>query len=127
MVLNPYLNVVLTDGYNGGPRGGTRLCGGENLCTRDQEWLVSGDKTEVGCHHAEQNAVANAARLGVCIQGAWMICTTPPCLACARLVHHAGIVKVVVLSEPYSSAGVEYLDKNNVKVEVLLDQIWEEW
>ena len=35
LLLDPERNVILMDGYNGGPRGGGELCGGE-VCLRDE-------------------------------------------------------------------------------------------
>ena len=64
LLVDPERNVVLMDGYNGGPRGGGRLCGGE-VCLRDAEDVVSGTRVEIGCHHAEMNLICNAAANGV--------------------------------------------------------------
>ena len=36
LLLDPERNVVLMDGYNGGPRGGGELCGGD-VCLRDTQ------------------------------------------------------------------------------------------
>ena len=46
--------------------------------------------------HAEQNAIAQAARLGVSIDGATLYCHMTPCYTCAKLLINAGIKKVVV-------------------------------
>ena len=40
LLVDPQRNVVLMDGYNGGPRGGGRLCGGEECLTRHDEHRV---------------------------------------------------------------------------------------
>ncbi|MEE2667190.1 MAG: hypothetical protein VYC27_06075, partial [Candidatus Thermoplasmatota archaeon] len=78
LLVDPERNVVLMDGYNGGPRGGGRLCGGE-VCLRDAEDVVSGTRVEIGCHHAEMNLICNAAANGVPTKGAWLIVTGEPC------------------------------------------------
>ena len=52
------------DGYNGGPRGGGDLCGGDE-CLRDTMNVKSGTRVEIGCHHAEMNLICNAAANGV--------------------------------------------------------------
>ena len=64
LLLDPARNVILMDGYNGGPRGGGHLCGGET-CLRDQLQVPSGTRLEIGCHHAEMNVICNAAASGL--------------------------------------------------------------
>lgn len=57
------------------------------------------------CHravHAEQNAVAFAARHGIAITGCSVYLTHIPCTLCARLLITAGI-QCVVCVEPYGS------------------------
>lgn len=119
VILDPTRNVLLVDGYNGGPRGGGRLCGGER-CLRDDGNLQSGTQVEVGCHHAEMNAICNAAAQGVPTKGAWMIVNGEPCLMCAKLIHHAGLTHVVVVGGGYGrDEGLDYLTENGVSVQVL--------
>lgn len=117
LLVDPRRNVVLMDGYNGGPRGGGRLCGGE-VCLRDDEKIISGTKVEVGCHHAEMNVICNAAANGVRTDGAWLIVTGEPCMMCAKLIHHAGIEQVVIVEGGFMGAnGVEYLKQHGIVVE----------
>lgn len=117
LLLDPERNVVLMDGYNGGPRGGGRLCGGEE-CLRDVHGVPSGTRMEIGCHHAEMNVICNCAASGVRMQGAWLFVTGEPCLMCAKLLHHSGITRVIVVGGGYAGAnGVEYLREHGVEVE----------
>ncbi len=119
LLLDPSRNVILMDGYNGGPRGGGELCGGE-VCLRDTMGVQSGTRMEIGCHHAEMNVVCNAAASGVATRGAWMIVTGEPCTMCAKMIHHAGIEKVIVVSKGYAGEnGVDYLLKHGVDVEAV--------
>lgn len=116
MLLDPERNVVLMDGYNGGPRGGGELCGGD-VCLRDVQHVQSGTMMEIGCHHAEMNVVCNAAANGVRSAGAWLIVTGEPCMMCAKMIHHAGIVRVLVVEGGYAGAnGVDYLRQHGVEV-----------
>lgn len=116
LLLDPERNVVLMDGYNGGPRGGGDLCGGDE-CLRDTMQIPSGTRTEIGCHHAEMNVVCNAAANGVRCRGAWLIVTGEPCLMCAKMIHHAGIVRVLVVEGGYAGEnGVTYLRDHGVDV-----------
>jgi len=117
LLVDPARNVVLMDGYNGGPRGGGRLCGGE-VCLRDTMGVESGTRMEIGCHHAEMNVVCNAAANGVPTRGAWLIVTGEPCMMCAKLIHHAGIDRVLIVEGGYMGAnGVDYLEGHGVAVQ----------
>jgi len=195
MLINPKRNVVLADGYNGGPRGAVgTLCKG-HWCERDglrredidvvegtlhvsrstgvcrtasaivvkrgthtlrafaktildsptmqalqipecntargqaETWatdlvgsnppIKSGTHMEKGCHHAEMNVICNAAAGGVQTTGAWMIVLAEPCTMCAKMIHHAGITKVIVVDGGYvgGKTGIKYLRAHGVKVQ----------
>jgi dCMP deaminase len=45
--------------------------------------------------HAEQNAICQAAKRGIAIEGATLYCRMTPCRTCAMLVINCGIVRVV--------------------------------
>lgn len=115
-------NNPVSAGFNGPPRGACgELCGGDT-CDRVTQGVESGTRTEIGCHHAEQNALANALHKGVSVAGCALVVTTPPCLACARLIHHAGVGLVVVpAGVEYDLRGVEYLQRSGVAVRVLAE------
>lgn len=117
LLLDPVRNVVLMDGYNGGPRGGGDLCGGDT-CLRDTLAVPSGTRMEIGCHHAEMNVVCNCAASGVPTRGAWLVVTGEPCAMCAKMLHHAGIAKVIVVGGGYMGEnGLDYLRAHGVEVE----------
>ena len=116
LLLDPVRNVVLMDGYNGGPRGGGELCGGDE-CLRDTMKVPSGTRIEIGCHHAEMNVVCNAAASGVACKGAWLIVTGEPCMMCAKMMHHAGILRVIMVGGGYAGEnGVGCLRQHGVEV-----------
>jgi len=116
LLLDPDRNVVLMDGYNGGPRGGGELCGGTE-CLRDILGVKSGTRMEIGCHHAEMNVICNAAASGVACRGAWLIVTGEPCMMCAKMIHHAGITRVLIVVGGYAGEnGVTYLKDHGVEV-----------
>ena len=60
------------------------------------------------CLHAEQAAIANAARAGVATKGATLYCTTFPCHECAKMIVGAGIAAVYYV-EPYPKSLVGQL------------------
>ena len=110
-------NNPISAGFNGPPRkSSSSLCGHDHQCARDTMGIESGTRTEIGCHHAEANAIANAARKGVGLEDTTIIISIPPCIACAKLIHHAGIVSVAISLSGYSLEGVKYLELNNIKV-----------
>lgn len=53
--------------------------------------------------HAELNAIANAARFGVAIDGAALYCKMFPCYVCAKTIINSGIKKVVSLKDYHAS------------------------
>ncbi|MEO1479999.1 MAG: deaminase [Bacteroidota bacterium] len=84
---------------------------------RDTLAVESGTRVEIGCHHAEMNVVCNAAANGVPTRGAWLIVTGEPCSMCAKLIHHAGIERVLVVKGGYAGHnGVSYLEAHGVLV-----------
>lgn len=112
MIYDPETHAIISDGYNGPPRKGGSLCGGD-VCTRTERGIVSGSSCEIGCHHAEMNALLNALRLGHCTLGAHIVVTCEPCLMCAKMIHHAGIARVLYLPKQYGSLeGILYLQQH---------------
>ena len=45
--------------------------------------------------HAEQNAIIQAARFGITLEGATLFCKMTPCRTCAMMIINAGIKRVV--------------------------------
>ena len=86
---------VMTTGYNGAPAG-VSTCVERGECLRKKLWIPSGTRHEM-CYavHAEQNAIIQAAKLGVNIDGSTLYCTHQPCILCAKMIVNAGIVRVV--------------------------------
>jgi dCMP deaminase len=86
---------ILTTGYNGAPSG-VKTCADREQCIRRKENIPSGTRQEY-CYavHAEQNAIIQAARLGISLPGATMYCTHQPCVICARMIINSGIERLV--------------------------------
>lgn len=53
--------------------------------------------------HSETNAIANAARFGVSVDGATMYSTMVACYACAKVVVNAGIKRFVAAKDYHKS------------------------
>ena len=90
---------ILATGYNGAPTGLPHCA--EVGCLREKLGIPSGERIEI-CRglHAEQNALIQAARYGIPLDGSTVYTTLEPCITCAKMLVNAGI-KRVVYSEPY--------------------------
>lgn len=86
---------ILTTGYNGAPSG-VKSCTEKKECLRRIKEIPSGTCQEI-CYavHAEQNAICQAAKLGISVQGATLYCTHQPCVICAKMIINSGISKVI--------------------------------
>ncbi len=85
---------ILATGYNGVPSGISHCA--DAGCIREQLNVPSGERHEL-CRglHAEQNAIIQAAKHGVNIDGATLYCTTMPCVICTKMLINAGIKRVI--------------------------------
>ncbi len=86
---------VMATGYNGAPTG-IASCIERGKCLRIEKGIASGTHAEL-CYaaHAEQNAIIQAAKHGVSIDGATLYCTHQPCVICAKMIINSGIKRVV--------------------------------
>ena len=86
---------VLTTGYNGASAG-IESCAEKGECLRRVKNIASGTMQEV-CYavHAEQNAICQAAKLGISLDGATMYVTHQPCVICTRMIINSGVKKVI--------------------------------
>ncbi|MCK4859513.1 MAG: cytidine/deoxycytidylate deaminase family protein [Candidatus Omnitrophica bacterium] len=70
--------------------------------------------------HAEVNAIAMAARMGVPVLGAIAYVTMTPCYACAKMLVNAGLVRVVAEQDYHASARTKKLfQQAGIKLEIL--------
>ncbi|MDR0850500.1 MAG: dCMP deaminase family protein [Christensenellaceae bacterium] len=87
-------NRLMTLGYNGAPSN-IQNCRERGYCIRERDNIASGTCME-HCYSicAEQNAIIQAAKLGLSVEGAVMYSTLSPCPNCARAIITSGIEKV---------------------------------
>ncbi|HUC88758.1 MAG TPA: cytidine/deoxycytidylate deaminase family protein [Candidatus Paceibacterota bacterium] len=108
---------ILSTGYVGSPVG-LPHCDevGHEMHTVTQEDGIE-SRHCIRTAHAEQNAISNAARVGVAIEGGTMYCKMIPCYKCGQSIINSGIVRVVALKdyhgasrtkEIFDQAGIEY-------------------
>ncbi|MDD4142816.1 MAG: cytidine/deoxycytidylate deaminase family protein [Bacteroidales bacterium] len=76
--------------------------------------------------HAEQNAICQAAKLGISVDGGTLYCKMTPCRTCAMLIINCGIVRVVCEYKYHvASESEEMFNKAGVKLEYIHDEILE--
>ncbi len=74
--------------------------------------------------HAEQNAICQAAKLGVSIKGATLYCKMTPCRVCAMLIINSGIKRVVCEKKYHAGAESEEMFKQaEIKLEFFDEEI----
>jgi dCMP deaminase len=78
--------IILATGYNGSIRG---------LAHCDDEGHMMEDGHCVRTVHAEANAIVQAARTGVRVEGADIYVTASPCFGCFKLIANAGLSRIV--------------------------------
>ena len=113
---------IISTGYNGTPRGIANC--DEGGCPRCNSTVKSGHGlTECLCCHAEENAIVQAAKHGISVEGAMLYTTFSPCLLCAKMIINSGIEEVVFHSR-YSIDDVssKILDEAGVKLRPVKDE-----
>lgn len=105
---------ILVQGYNGAP------ASLPHCPVRDH---VEGGHNVSECRavHAEQNAIAYAARVGVALEAAELVCTHQPCLSCSQSIINAGIVSVIYVFPYRLDAGLILLNEAGLKVTRMVD------
>ena len=113
---------IISTGYVGAPAG----CASCDDVGHEMDTVVHEDKTQsrhcVRTTHNEQNAIAQAARMGISTENSTLYCMMTPCYNCAKLIINAGI-KRVVAEKDYHAGGrsKEIFKEAGVKYELLND------
>ncbi len=94
--------MIISDGYNGTPTGFENICEDEE---GDTKWYVL---------HAEANAILKVASSTQSCQGATLYITLSPCKECSKLVHQAGIKRVVYKVKYKDDSGLQFLERAGV-------------
>ena len=96
--------MIISDGYNGTPTGF------ENFCEDDEgytKWYVL---------HAEANAILKVASSTQSCKGATLYITLSPCQQCSKLIHQAGILRLVYNKKYKDDTGLKFLQKAGVSI-----------
>ncbi len=102
---------ILVTGYVGSPRG---LPHCDDVGHQLKQVVHEDGHTTTHCVrtvHAEQNAITQAARLGISLEGATLYCRMTPCRTCAMLIINCGIVRVVCEKKYHAGAESEEMFK----------------
>ena len=117
---------ILVTGYVGSPRGLPHCDEVGHLMKK-----VEHEDGRVSQHcmrtvHAEQNAICQAARLGISLSGSTLYCRMTPCRTCAMLIINCGIVRVVCMKKYHDGRESEEMFKlGGVALEYVSDEIEE--
>ena len=108
---------IITTGYNGAPAG-IQSCKEKEKCMRVEKGIASGTRHEL-CYaiHAEQNAILQAAKLGISIDGATLYCTHYPCSICAKMIVNAGISRMVYIYDYPDDFSNTILSEGGIEIE----------
>ncbi|MFD2566797.1 deoxycytidylate deaminase [Pseudotenacibaculum haliotis] len=99
--------MIISDGFNGTPTGFDNCCEDEEGLTK---WEVL---------HAEANAILKVAASTQSSEGATLYITLSPCRQCSKLIHQAGIKRVVYSRSYRDTSGLEFLEKAGVELTYL--------
>ena len=109
---------ILVTGYVGSPVGFPHC---DDVGHKMEEWTHDGvvRKHCVRTAHAEQNAICQAAKLGIAVDGATLYCKMTPCDICAKMIVNAGIKRVVCEKIYHASGDVDFWNKAGIKLDIL--------
>lgn len=115
---------ILTTGYVGAPAG-VKDCDdvGHELHT-----VLHEDGTKsihcIRTTHAEQNALVQAARMGINLNGGTIYVHMTPCYACTKMIINAGITRVVAAKDYHmGKRSKEVFKEAGVKFELLSREV----
>jgi dCMP deaminase len=96
--------MIISDGFNGTPTGFENCCEDESGATK---WEVL---------HAEANAILKVASSTQSAKDATLYITLSPCTQCSKLIHQAGIKRVVYANAYKDDEGLKFLEKAGVEL-----------
>ncbi|CAK1225051.1 deoxycytidylate deaminase [Fructobacillus tropaeoli] len=102
---------IIASGYNG-------AVSGTPHCTEVGDYIVDGHC--IRAVHAEQNALMQAASMGIAVEGSEVYVTDVPCVQCTKLLLQAGITKINFMRDYRNDEFAESLlkEKNVALVQV---------
>lgn len=117
-------NHILSTGYAGAPRG---ISSCDDVGHEMHKVTHADNTTTEHCirtAHAEQNAIIQAARVGVALNGSTVYVKMTPCYVCAKMIVNVGVKRVVAGKDYQSSQRTkELFDEAGVELKILDSQI----
>lgn len=119
-------NRVLVTGYVGSPVG---LPHCDDVGHQMKKVIHVDEDNQVTEHcvrtvHAEQNAICQAAKKGISIEGATLYCRMTPCRVCAMLIINCGITRVVCQRKYHAGSESEAMMREaGISVEYFIDEV----
>ncbi|MFD2563922.1 deoxycytidylate deaminase [Aquimarina rubra] len=101
--------MIISDGFNGTPTGFENPCEDEEGYTK---WYVL---------HAEANAISKVASSTQSCKGATLYITLSPCKECSKLIHQAGIKRIVYQIGYKDNSGLSFLERAGVEIEKITE------
>ena len=115
---------VLVTGYVGSPR---NLPHCDDVGHQFKTMLHDdGSKSQhcVRTVHAEQNAICQAAKFGISVEGATLYCKMTPCRTCAMLIINCGINRVVCEQKYHRGQESEEMFKEaGIELKIVNDEV----
>ena len=102
--------MIISDGYNGTPRGF------DNNCEYETRF---GFETKPEVLHAESNALTKLAKSTQSSAGSIIYITLSPCFECSKLMIQSGIKRVVYREQYTDIGGIDLLKKAGIQVHKL--------
>ncbi len=104
---------ILSTGYVGSPVGLPHC----DEVGHEMHTVTNEDGTQsrhcIRTAHAEQNAITNAARVGVSLLGGTLYCKMMPCYRCGQSIVNAGIVRVVANKDYHAAEKTKHMFKES--------------
>jgi dCMP deaminase len=99
---------IISMGYNGSPKDQPHCL--EAGC------IQGPDGGCIRTIHAEQNAIAFAAKHGISTDGATLYTTSSPCYSCAKLIINSGVIEVIYLDLYRDTEGIDLLTESGITI-----------
>jgi dCMP deaminase len=114
---------IMTTGYVGAPAGLPHC----DEAGHDMRKVFNSNR-EVTQHcvrtlHAEQNAIIQAARFGISLEGSTLFCKMTPCRTCAMMIINAGIKRVVCEKRYHADSDtIEMFKQAGISLTIMNDE-----
>jgi len=115
---------ILTTGYVGSPAGLPHCDDVGHMMRKvfDEEGNIT--QHCVRTLHAEQNAIIQAAKFGISIDGATLYTLMTPCYTCAKMIVNAGIKRVVAERRYHADKdSLELFKQAGIEVKIMKDEV----